>query len=439
MNLYSLTFLFRFLPVFLLIYYLTPLKWRKYVLLLGSLLYVRCVSAAAVLPMLGAALVNWALSWAMGFAPRLCLAAGVAADLGLLLAARAGAVSLLGASFVVFSLLSYLFDVYRREIEPAPPVDLAAYAAMFPRLSAGPIARYPALADAVRAPVCTCAEVEHGLGLLIVGLAYKVLLADPLGGLWALAGKIGYESLSAPMAWLCAAGFSLQLYFDFQGYSLMAIGLGRMLGLPLPTNFDSPYAARSVSEFYRRWHITLGAWFRDYVYIPLGGSRAGTARTLRNLLAVWLLTGLWHGTTPTFVLWGLFLFVWVALEKLGLRRALDRFPVLAHVYVPVVILLSWVIFAVDTPADLALYYSRLFAPLTGMAGVNVNPADYLTLGARYVPTLLAGAFFALPFAGRFLERHRRSPLVRVGLLALFWFAVARLSGSASTPFLYTQF
>ena len=149
------------------------------------------------------------------------------------------------------------------------------------------------------------------------------------------------------MAWLCAVGFSLQLYFDFHGCSLMAVGLGRMMGFRLPDNFNFPYLSRSVGEFYRRWHITLGAWFRDYVYIPLGGSRKGMGRTLLHLLVVWLLTGLWHGIGGNFLLWGLFLCFWICLEKLGLRRILDRVPVLGHIYLPIVIVLSWVIFAVQ--------------------------------------------------------------------------------------------
>ncbi|MGN0993681.1 MAG: MBOAT family protein, partial [Butyricicoccus sp.] len=230
MSLYSLTFLFRFLPVFLAVYYIAPAKWRKYVLILGSLLFVGFTDRLAVPVVVGAVLANWALGRLMPRAPRPLLLTGVACDLGLLLAARYCGLSLPGASFFCFSLLSYLADVYRYAAPAASLSDLGAYACMFPKLLSGPIARYPALAEEIDTPKCTCARLEDGLSLLILGLSYKVLLADPLGGLWSLAGKIGYESLSTPMAWLSALGFSLQLYFDFQGYSLMAIGLGRMLG-----------------------------------------------------------------------------------------------------------------------------------------------------------------------------------------------------------------
>ena len=435
MSLYSLTFLFRFLPLFLAVYYITPAKFRKYVLILGSLLFVGFTDRLAVPAVAGAVLANWALGRLMPRAPRAVLAIGVGCDLGLLLAARYCGLSLPGASFFCFSLLSYLADVYRHAAPAAPLAGLGAYACMFPKLLSGPIARYPALADEIDAPKCTCARLEDGLSLLILGLSYKVLLADPLGGLWSLAGKIGYESLSTPMAWLSALGFSLQLYFDFQGYSLMAIGLGRMLGFSLPRNFDDPYCARSVSEFYRRWHITLGAWFRDYVYIPLGGNRCSRGRTLLNLLIVWVLTGLWHGPTANFVLWGLFLFLCIAAERFWLRPVLERHTLLSHLYVPLATGLSWVMFAITDLSALGTYYARML----GLGGVNVNPADWHTLAASYLPYLAVGIFFALPYAGRFFRAHRNSWFVRIGLFALFWLTVSHLSATAGTPFLYSQF
>ena len=211
------------------------------------------------------------------------------------------------------------------------------------------------------------------------------------------------------------------------------------MGFRLPENFNFPYTSRSVAEFYRRWHITLGAWFRDYIYIPLGGSRAGTGRTMLNLLVVWLLTGLWHGLGGNFLIWGLFLCFWICLEKLGLRRILERVPVIGHIYLPIIIVLSWVIFAVQSPAELLTYFSRLFAFVTGAQGSFVDAGDYLRYLGQYAPYLIVGVLFTLPFGERVIRHYHSAWPVRILLLAVFWAAVARLSVLSGTPFLYAQF
>ena len=194
-----------------------------------------------------------------------------------------------------------------------------------------------------------------------------------------------------------------------------------------------------MGEFYRRWHITLGAWFRDYVYIPLGGSRKGMGRTLLNLLVVWLLTGLWHGIGGNFLLWGLFLCFWICLEKLGLRRILDRVPVLGHIYLPIVIVLSWVIFAVQSPAELGVYFSRMFAFVTGAQGSFVDTGDFMRYLGQFAPYLIVGLIFVFPFGERVLRRYNRTWPVRILLLVIFWLCVARLFVQSGTPFLYAQF
>lgn len=439
MSFSDLSFLFRFLPVVLVIYTLCRPPWRQYALILASLAFVAFSSLWAVPLMVGVIMVNWLLGTGVHRRGRAFLWAGVALDVGLVVLCRLTPVSLPGVSYLAFSLISYLADLSRGELVPAPLGAFGAYAGMFPRLVAGPIARAGELIPALSAPKCTLKRLEKGAGLVILGLGYKVLLADSLAGLWSQAGKIGYESLSCPMAWLSAVGFSLQLYYDFHGCSLMAVGLGEMLGFRLPENFRFPYLSRSVGEFYRRWHMTLGSWFRDYVYIPLGGSRRGTGRTLLNLLVVWLLTGLWHGLGGNFLLWGLFLCFWICLEKLGLRRILERVPVLGHLYLPVVIVLSWVIFAVQTPAELAAYFARLFAFVTGAPGSYVDGGDFLRNLGQYAPYLLAGVFFSLPFGEGALRRFHRSWPVRIILLAVFWLCVARLSVQSGTPFLYARF
>lgn len=439
MSFSDLSFLFRFLPIFLVLYYFCPSKWRSYALILASLAFVAFSSLWSVPLLLGVIIVNYLLGLGVCRWGRVCLWAGVVLDLGLLVACRLTPLPLPGVSYLMFSLISYLADVYWGDLEPASPVEFVAYAGMFPRLIAGPIARAGQVLPQLEAPRCTLKRLEKGASLLILGLGYKVLLADSLSGLWSVAGKIGYESLSTPMAWLCAVGFSLQLYFDFHGCSLMAVGLGEMMGFRLPENFNFPYTSRSVGEFYRRWHITLGAWFRDYVYIPLGGSRTGTGRTMVNLLVVWLFTGLWHGLGGNFLIWGLFLCFWICLEKLGLRRILERVPVIGHIYLPIIIVLSWVIFAVQSPVELLHYFSRLFAFITGAQGSYVDSGDYLRYLGQYAPYLIVGVLFTMPFGERVLRRYHTAWPIRILLLAVFWASVAKLSVLSGTPFLYAQF
>ena len=435
----DLSFLFRFLPIFIAIYYVCPKRWKNIALIVASLIFVAFSSLWAVPLMVGSIMVNWLLGQGVCRWGRPFLWGGVILDVGLLVACRLTPLPLPGASYLMFSLISYLADLYRGEIEPAEPVAFGAYAGMFPRLVAGPIARAGEVIPQLEQPRCTLRRLERGAGLVILGLGYKVLLADSLSGLWSAAGKIGYESLSTPMAWLSGVGFSLQLYYDFHGCSLMAVGLGEMMGFHLPENFNFPYTSRSVGEFYRRWHITLGAWFRDYVYIPLGGSREGMGRTILNLFVVWLLTGLWHGIGGNFLIWGMFLCFWICLEKLGLRRILDRVPVIGHIYLPIVIVLSWIIFAVQSPSELLTYFSRLFAFITGAQGSYVNSGDYLRYLGQYAPYLIVGVLFALPFGERVIRRYHSTWPVRILLLAVFWGAVARLSVLSGTPFLYAKF
>ena len=439
MSFSDLSFLFRFLPIFVVIYYVCPKRWKNIALILASLIFVAFSSLWAVPLMVGAIMVNWLLGQGVCRWGRPVLWGGVVLDVGLLVACRLIPLPLPGASYLMFSLISYLADLYRGEIEPVQPVAFGAYAGMFPRLVAGPIARAGEVIPQLEQPRCTLRRLEKGAGLVILGLGYKVLLADSLSGLWSAAGKIGYESLSTPMAWLSGIGFSLQLYYDFHGCSLMAVGLGEMMGFHLPENFNFPYTSRSVGEFYRRWHITLGAWFRDYVYIPLGGSREGMGRTILNLFVVWLLTGLWHGIGGNFLIWGMFLCFWICLEKLGLRRILDRVPVIGHIYLPIVIVLSWIIFAVQSPSELLTYFSRLFAFITGAQGSYVNSGDYLRYLGQYAPYLIVGVLFTLPFGERVIRRYHSTWPVRILLLAVFWGAVARLSVLSGTPFLYAKF
>ena len=248
-------------------------------------------------------------------------------------------------------------------------------------------------------------KVESGLKVFALGLAYKVLLANRVGHLWTEVTAIGYESISTPLAWMSIVAYSLQLYFDFYGYSLMAIGLGRMMGFDFPQNFNNPYMAVSMTDFWRRWHMTLGGWFREYVYIPLGGNRGGFAKTVRNMFVVWLLTGLWHGASWNFVLWGLLLFVLLFVEKAGLGKVLERHKALGHIYMILWIPLSWLVFVITDLSQLGIYLQKLF-PFFGSTGTVLFQGDYLKYGKTYGIYLVLGILFATGVQEKLLKKNK---------------------------------
>ena len=339
----SLEFLFRFLPVFLIAFYLTPPKHRNITLFIGSILLYACAQPQFVLLLLAVTALNYLVGLRMAEASRIrhrrrrqlamgrwMLLAG-ATDIGILAFFKIGQAATgnlllpLGLSFYIFKLVSYQADVFRGRIEAEPSFwKLGSYICMFPQITSGPIMRYEDAQEGLAGERIRPEQFEEGLRHLVLGLASKVLIADRLGILWNDIQTIGFESISTPLAWLGAFAYSLQLYFDFEGYSLMAAGIGIMLGFPYIQNFNQPYSAVSVSDFWRRWHITLGSWFRDYVYIPMGGNRKGTRRLILNLAFVWLLTGIWHGNGLNFILWGLVLGGLIILEKLTYGKWLKK-------------------------------------------------------------------------------------------------------------------
>lgn len=460
MSFSDLTFLFYFLPLFFAVYYVLPFRFKNAALVLGSFaFYFIGAGARDTLLLSGVLLLHHALARAMAgkevrtrkalliialAADLFCLvyfkyAAFILENLGKLTGTAFSLVELalpLGVSFYLFQSAGYLIDVYRGEEAEKNLIDYAAFTIAFPQLTMGPILRYREWRGALKERTITREDVFSGFELFVVGLCFKVLLADQLAPLWASLERIGYEYLSTPLAWLGAVSYSLQLYFDFSGYSLMAMGLGQMLALPVPRNFDLPYTARSVSEFYRRWHITLGTWFRDYVYIPLGGSRNGNARTVLSLTVVWFFTGLWHGASWNFVLWGVMLLGFILLEKFCIGNFLKEHKVLSHVYLLFVIPQTWVIFRITRLKDVGAYFSRLF-PLFG-AHSAISAQDVLKLLSSYWWLLLA-IFFCLPQPRRFYEKHRGSLLVQLPLFLLFWVCVYFIATSSGNAFLYSRF
>lgn len=349
----------------------------------------------------------------------------------------------LGISFYTFQILAYLIDVYKgRYKREMSFMNFAVYITMFPKLLSGPIVEYGEVREQLTDRKYTAEGIQEGLKVFTVGLAAKVLLADRIGLLWQEVQVTGFESISTPLAWLAAIAYSLKIYFDFWGYSLMAMGLGRMLGFSLPENFSNPYMATSVREFYHRWHMTLGRWFKEYVYIPLGGSRRGEFRTVLNLLAVWFLTSIWHGSTANFLIWGMLLWLAIVIERqvdaLGVFSRLGKVPkrALSHLYLWAFIPVTWVCFEVTDIGQLQMFLGRMFHVVPG---IRVSAGDFRNALANYGMLLGAGALACTPWLQRLFRRFKDSWLVMILLAALFWLCVWRLEVEGQNPFMYLDF
>lgn len=467
----SIAFIMYFMPVFFLVYYILPASYKNAWLFLASLgFYYYGVrgNPGYLLLMIMSVVVNFVAGKLIAAqktkrARKAWLVVGVVYDLGWLilfkylgflienLNALFGAMHVkvqletwnlilpIGISFYTFQIISYLVDVYRRETKAEKSlISLGTYLCMFPQLIAGPIVNYHLIQEQLHKRKHSMEKVESGLKVFALGLAYKVLLANRVGHLWTEVTAIGYESISTPLAWMSIVAYSLQLYFDFYGYSLMAIGLGRMMGFDFPQNFNNPYMAVSMTDFWRRWHMTLGGWFREYVYIPLGGNRGGFAKTVRNMFVVWLLTGLWHGASWNFVLWGLLLFVLLFVEKAGLGKVLERHKALGHIYMILWIPLSWLVFVITDLSQLGIYLQKLF-PFFGNAGTVLFQGDYLKYGKTYGIYLVLGILFATGVQEKLLKKNKNCLWVILLLLALFWASVYCMYLGMDDPFLYFRF
>lgn len=344
----------------------------------------------------------------------------------------------IGISFYTFQAIAYLCDVRRKSCEAERSfVKFGAFLSMFPQLIAGPIVKYPDIQNRIRERSVKFSEFLEGLRIFILGLGSKVLLANQIGLLWNQLSTLGYESVSTPLAWMGLLAYTFQIYFDFWGYSLMAIGLGRCMGFDFPQNFDHPYLSLSMTEFWRRWHMTLGSWFREYVYIPLGGSREGIGKTYRNLLIVWVLTGVWHGASWNFALWGLALFGLIALEKAFLQKWLERFSLMGHLYMAAVIPLSWAIFAHEDWNSMFLFFQRLF----GAAGDTgtVFAGDFLKYGREYGLHLMVCFLFVTRIPEKIWKKLSVTYVGQMALVGIFAGVVYCLYQGMDNPFLYYQF
>ena len=345
----------------------------------------------------------------------------------------------IGISFYTFQGISYLADVYRGKVKAEESLlGFGVYISMFEQLIAGPIVTYDCVAEKLHHREIKKNAAIMGLAIFIIGLGLKVLLANPVGKLWTDVKAIGFESISTPLAWMSLAAFSFQIYFDFFGYSLMAVGLGKMVGFDLPENFRLPYVSRSMTEFWRRWHITLGSWFREYVYIPLGGNRLGRIGTVRNLLAVWLLTGIWHGAGYNFILWGMTLFLIIASEKYLTGSFLARNFLASRVYMIILIPLTWAVFAIEDMDKLAVFFSRLF-PFFGDGVWSVFRYDYLKYLKMYWPFLIICLVMSAILPQNILKHVRNRLLLWTILAAILAACIYCMYRGLDDPFLYFRF
>ena len=465
MSFTTIEFMFRFLPIFLIVYYVVPTRYKNMILLIGSFVFYAWGQHFYLLLLLLSIVVNYTFGRLIGerrAQKKPLLILGLIYNFGLLVFFKytnffieninalltathvqiptISVVMPLGISFYTFQVVSYLVDVYRGEQRPVKNIiNLGVYIAMFPQVTSGPIGLYSELEPTLLRRHCSVLNLELGLKTFILGMGAKMLLANPMGTLWAGMSRYGYETLSCPYAWLGAFGYSFQLYFDFAGYSLMAMGLGQMLGLYVPRNFDHPYISGSMAEFWRRWHMTLGRWFKKYLYFPLGGSRCSFAKTIRNTFVVWAFTGLWHGASWNFVLWGLIFFVLLTIERLGLGKLLAKTKVLKHIYVIFLIPLTWVVFALPNMQDIGTYFSRLFPFFADNTASFVNTKDVIRALHDYWYLLIACVVFCLPFPSRWYEKHKNSKLVILGLVLIYLMSVYKMQTQTSNPFLYYQF
>ena len=460
----SIEFLLFFLPVFLVVYRLVPDRMKNAVLLLGSLIFYAYGEPKFLVLLMVSVLVNYFFGLHIGQGARQkgtdrkqkkrkydcrrkCLfVTAIALNVGVLALFKSGIGEVglpLGISFYTFQILAYLIDVYRGDVgREISFLRFATYIIMFPQLISGPLVSYGEMRDSLYKRKVDAAGLQEGLKVFTVGLAFKVLLADRLGFLWQEVQVTGFESISTPLAWIAAIAYSLKIYFDFYGYSLMAIGLGRMLGFRLPEIFKEPYMSGTVREFYRRWHITLGNWFCKYVYIPLGGNRRGEFRTVCNLLLVWALTAVWHGSTANFLIWGMLLWLLIVVEKRLTAMGADRLfrkgilRCVPHLYLWIVIPVTWVCFAVTDVSQLQVYLGRMFSL---NEGIRISAGDWLKALSNYGYLLAAGAFACTPALKKLFRRWKDSLVAAVILVVIFWVCVWRLQVEGNNPFMYFRF
>ncbi len=460
----SLTFLFAFLPITLALYYLAKNKYKNYILLVASLLFYAWGEPKYILLMVFSIVFNYFLALWMNKRKKrkkIFLVAAVVVNIGLLFFFKyldftinnmnmvfgfnlepTGIGLPIGISFYTFQILSYVIDVYRGKVNVQKNIfTLGTYIALFPQLIAGPIVRYSSIEDQLRDRVHSLKKFCNGFRRFIVGFCKKVLIANSVA---VIADTVFDDPTSMGLNfWIIAVAlvaYTLQIYYDFSGYSDMAIGLGRMFGFDFDENFNYPYAARSITDFWRRWHISLTTWFRDYLYIPLGGNRCSKIKWIRNFFIVWLLTGLWHGASWNFVLWGLFYALILLFEKQFFKKVLDKLPkIITWGVTFAVINVGWLLFRVNGLSDLRYLISSIINP-------QISTVDFVSHNFAILPYLvfiIIGLVFMFPWAKRivvkFLDKTAVGFLLDIALVLMFVLGIFALVSSSYNPFIYFRF
>lgn len=442
----GIPFLFYFLPAVLLVYFAVPRAAKNGVLLFFSLIFYAWGEPKYVILMIIMITVGYVfgrLIEKFNKQKKALLWVSVAINVIVLFIFKYSGFGLalpIGISFYTFQIISYLVDVYRGEVvSQTNYIDFGAYVSSFPQLIAGPIVRYSDIDEQLKNRVHTLDKASYGASRFIIGLSKKVIIANNLGELCSVFRASGQQSVA--FYWLYAIAFTLHIYFDFSGYSDMAIGLGKIFGFDFPENFNYPYISKSITEFWRRWHMSLGKWFRDYVYIPLGGNRKGNARWYFNILVVWMLTGLWHGAALNFVVWGLFFAVFLVIEKKGLLKILEKSKVLSHVYVMLLVILGFVIFNADSMSVAVSDIVSMF----GGASLPLTSPEFFYQLSNYGAFFILGIIGATPLCKWVITKLKESgsvavnilePFVLLGLLILI---TAFLVDGSYNPFLYFRF
>ena len=466
----SLLFLFRYLPIVLLIYFIVPRKFRNFILFIVSLIFYAWGEPVYVVLMLFSTVWDYFSGRCVGHfmeigqkkKARFFVALSMVINLGLLgffkyadffinninsiFGTSIAALHLalpIGISFYTFQTMSYTIDVYRGDAPVQKNIiSFGTYVTLFPQLIAGPIVRYSDIAEKLNHRKESIDEFAYGTRRFMVGLGKKVLLANNIGLIWNQVSAMTAADLSTLTAWVGVISYAFQIYFDFSGYSDMAIGLGHMFGFHFLENFDHPYESTSITEFWRRWHISLGTWFKEYVYIPLGGNRKGLRRQIFNICVVWFLTGMWHGASWNFILWGVYFGFLLILEKAFLLKLLKKAPkIVGHIYTIVLVFFSWAIFAYPDMKCGMDYFKAMFG--MGQAGVVDHTAIYLLVGniVLFVILILGSTSFPQKLVQKFLEKKELVfSIAQVCFFAIvFIVSVAFLVDASYNPFLYFRF
>ncbi len=459
----SITFLYYFLPLVLIFYFITPKKYRNIILLISSIIFYAYGEPKYVFLMLLEIIISYYGAILIDKYPRYketILAIFITIHLGLLCIFKytnflisninnifnsnispLNIIMPIGISFYTFQIISYLVDVYRKKVPPQKNIlTLATYISLFPQLIAGPIVRYKDINEELKNRTITLKDTSYGFRRFIIGLAKKVIIANSLGELFNILNNNVPISLAS--TWLKSLSYMLQIYFDFSAYSDMAIGLGCIFGFHFLENFNYPYISKSITEFWRRWHISLGSWFKDYLYIPLGGSRRGPLILIRNILIVWFLTGLWHGASWTFIIWGLYFGLILLIEKLFLKKYFSKVPaIFKHIYVLFIVLISFIIFNSTTIDEAITTIKNLFI---SNSLINSGTIYYLK---SYLPLILISLIGATPLIKNIYTKLSKNKTLNkilnilepIYLIILLIIVTAYLIDSTYNPFLYFRF